>query len=306
MDVKVIWSHIKVLRLEYLKKNSLIQCSEVGNSFIDEQNIKHNLEKLSQIVQIISSDQSKKNLSKTDINVGAEMFVALNSCPSYYVKMYWNVIYGPESRIAMVALKILKKANIDFKKEALKIFSKISLVLGFQHIYILGENVVDVKGTITNKKLLQTVRNHPVHILNNEGDFSPSSFIPFCIFGGKYVGVKINEFDKPVCNIFKPRIYIDQLCFETDLQLLKDVNEENVGKKLEFGLTLVLDFNEDRQMNDPKIYVTNGTTAYPNYGSLSMSMHLNTIGKYVCILVLESAKTLRLMMIVKHVFISSN
>ena len=158
-------------------------------------------------------------------------------------------------------------------------------------LYKLTQNADRVGGVLTHrqtqpfivkdKKLLQTVRNHPVHILNNEGEFSPSSFIPFCIFGDEYVGVKINEFDKPVCNIFKPRIYIDQLCFETDLHLLKDENEENVRKQLEFGLTLVLDFNEDRQINDPKIYVTNGTTAYPNYGSLSMSMHLNTIGKYI-------------------------
>ena len=285
MDEKVLWSHIKVLRLEYLKKNSNIECeaSDDRNSFIDEQNMKHILEKLSQIFRVFSSDQSNKNLSKTDINVGAEMFVALNSCPSNYVKLYWNVIYGPESRIALLALKILKKANIDFKKEALKIFSKISLVLGFQHINILGENVVDVKGTLIDEKLLQTVNNHPVHILNNEGEFSPSSFIPFCVFGENYVGVKINEFDKPVCNIFKPRIYIDQLCFETDLHLLKDENEENVRKQLEFGLTLVLDFNEDRQMNDPKIYVTNVTTAFPNYGSLSLSMHLDTIGRYTVI-----------------------
>ena len=208
LDKEVIWNFIKVLRLEYLKKNGNIRCEASDdldeNGFIDEQNMEHNLEKLSQMVQVVSPDQSQKNLSKASINVGAEMFVALNSCPnSYYLKLYWNVIYGPESRIAMLALKILKKANINFKKDALKIFSKISSILGFQHISFLGGNIADIKGmilclyciastqvliflTLTDKMLLQTVNNHPVHILNNEGDFSPSSFIPFCIFGEKY------------------------------------------------------------------------------------------------------------------------
>ena len=94
--------------------------------------------------------------------------------------------------------------------------------------------------------LLQTVNNHPVHILNDEKKLSPSSFIPFCIFGGRYVGARINEFEIPVCNIFRPRIYLDQLCYETNLQDLKD--SQRIGKQLELGLTLVLDYNEERQI----------------------------------------------------------
>ena len=93
--------------------------------------------------------------------------------------------------------------------------------------------------------LLQTVSNHPVHILNNERKFSPSSFIPFCYFGEKFIGAKIQEFEIPVCNIFKPRIYLDQLCYETNLQDLKD--SQKIGKQLEKGLTLILDYNEERQ-----------------------------------------------------------
>ena len=48
-----------------------------------------------------------------------------------------------------------------------------------------------------------------------------------------------------MCNIFKPRIYLDQLCYETSLQDLKDGRK--IGKQLEKGLTLVLDYNEERQ-----------------------------------------------------------
>ena len=93
--------------------------------------------------------------------------------------------------------------------------------------------------------LLQTVSNHPVHILNGNGNFSPSSFIPFCYFGEEFIGARIKEFEIPVCNIFGPRIYLDQLCYETNLQDLKD--SQKIGKQLEMGLTLVLDYNEERQ-----------------------------------------------------------
>ena len=93
--------------------------------------------------------------------------------------------------------------------------------------------------------LLHTVSNHPVHILNEKGSFSPSSFIPFCYFGDKSIGVSIQEFETPVCNVFRPRIYLNQLCYETNLQDLKD--SQKIGKQLEMGLTLVLDYNEERQ-----------------------------------------------------------
>ena len=97
-----------------------------------------------------------------------------------------------------------------------------------------------------DKELLRTVSNHPVHILNEVGNFSPSSFIPFCYFGEEFIGAELKEFKIPVCNIFKPRNYIDQLCYETDLQEIKD--NQKIGKQLEMGLTLVLDYNEDRSL----------------------------------------------------------
>ena len=95
--------------------------------------------------------------------------------------------------------------------------------------------------------LLQTVTNHPVHILNDEGNFSPSSFVPFCSFGGEFLGKKIDGFEIPVCDIFKPRNYLDQLCYETNLQGLKDSNSQKLAKQLKTGLTLVFDYNEERQ-----------------------------------------------------------
>ena len=66
--------------------------------------------------------------------------------------------------------------------------------------------------------------NHPVHILDEEGNFSPSSFIPFCAFGNdmKSMGREINGFDDPVCDSFEAKIRNDQLCYEVDLEKYKD------------------------------------------------------------------------------------
>ena len=132
--------------------------------------------------------------------------------------------------------------------------------------------------------LLQTVSNHPVHILNKEGGFSPSSFIPFCTFGAHFIGVKINEFSTPVCNIFQPRNYYDQLCYETDLQLLKDSHKGTFMDQLNLGLTLALDYNEDRQINNNIFYtnVSEKTLAFDQSTRRgSTQIYLNTKSMYV-------------------------
>ena len=98
--------------------------------------------------------------------------------------------------------------------------------------------------------LLQSLSNHPIHILDFKGKFSPSSFIPFCSFGKEFIGIKTDKFHLPVCNIFKPKIFFDQLCYETDLQEMKASNKESLMNQLEMGLTLAIDYNEDRQVFD--------------------------------------------------------
>ena len=125
--------------------------------------------------------------------------------------------------------------------------------------------------------LLQTVSNHPVHILNNEGGLSPSSFIPFCTFDEEFLGKKINEFDIPVCNIFKPTNHLDQVCYETNLQELKD--NLKIAKQLEVGLTLVLDYNEERQNYNtiPKNKFQAKRALYRNDNDVSI--YLDTISR---------------------------
>ena len=59
------------------------------------------------------------------------------------------------------------------------------------------------------------------------------------------MGVKIDQFDVPVCNSFQAKIMNDQLCYEVDLNTFSDKN--NLEKELEIGFNFLMDYNEDRQ-----------------------------------------------------------
>ena len=73
------------------------------------------------------------------------------------------------------------------------------------------------------------------------------------------MGIKIDQFDIPVCNSFKAKILNDQLCYEVDLN--KYSNKSNIDKELKVGFTFIMDYNEDRQ-------VTLGETNKKNQFSL--------------------------------------
>ena len=84
----------------------------------------------------------------------------------------------------------------------------------------------------------------------NVGNFASSAFIPFCAFGGdmSLVGTQNHLFDGPVCNRFQATILNDQLCYEIDLNSF--ANQENIEKQLKSGFAFVMDYNEDRQINN--------------------------------------------------------
>ena len=135
---------------------------------------------------------------------------------------------------------------------------------------------------LLDERLLQRVSNHPVHILNSEGDLSPSAFIPFCFFGNNMIdlGIQIDDFEVPVCNIFVAKNWNDQLCYELDLNSLK--NKGNINEQLKKGIFLMLDFNEDRQFEKDvtKLEKVINVQDYL-YGDKdkSVQVHIDSIGK---------------------------
>ena len=80
---------------------------------------------------------------------------------------------------------------------------------------------------------------------------SPSSFIPFCEFGGNLniTGVEINQFQIPVCNHFKPTILAEKLCYTFDVDTLND-DRNGYSRKLALnkGLVFLMDYNLERNV----------------------------------------------------------
>ena len=118
--------------------------------------------------------------------------------------------------------------------------------------------------------------NHPVHVQDSHGLFSPTALIPFCEFGGdiSVMGVKIDQFDSPVCSSFKDKKLLDQFCYTVDPNIYR------IDKPLE--LTLLLDYNEEREIS---LYDDNKENNHENHLSLTVKeaenrfVIIETIGK---------------------------
>ena len=90
--------------------------------------------------------------------------------------------------------------------------------------------------------------NHPVHIVDVDGNLSPTALIPFCEFGGNMsvMGTKIDQFNVPVCSSFRPKILQEQLCYTVDPNMYKRYVDE---KNVELSLGLFINYNEDRELS---------------------------------------------------------
>ena len=100
------------------------------------------------------------------------------------------------------------------------------------------------------------------------------------------MGVRIEQFDVPVCSSFQAKILKDQLCYEVDLQ--KYSNKHNIERQLKLGFNFLLDYNEDRQVSydydqdirkqQDKNLASSVVETDNNQNAL---ISLNTIGKYI-------------------------
>ena len=90
------------------------------------------------------------------------------------------------------------------------------------------------------------ILHHPVHLLTGTGQLRPGAFIPFCEFGGdpNLLGRHTHLLDFPVCDSFKETILYGQLCYTLDINQFRE--KQLTTSELEKGLTLILDYNEDK------------------------------------------------------------
>ena len=222
---------------------------------------------------IESSDLKNLNITSTDLDNAAEMFVYLLICPHTEDWMQWfrswhqfydtHYTTQPPDKIVLTRNRIMKTLPpSDNKVWARNIFKNVITLLNLNHEHIKkilpngmwNESFQDDGddwtrfGFGSEATLVAEHTNHPVHILNPKSQLSPSAFIPFCDFGGNMstMGVKIDQFAVPVCNSFQAKILNDQLCYEVDLNNFS--NKSNIDKELKQGFSLIMDYNEDRQI----------------------------------------------------------
>ena len=98
------------------------------------------------------------------------------------------------------------------------------------------------------------------------------------------MGVKIDQFDVPVCNSFQAKIQNDQLCYEVDLN--RFVDAENLGSQLKLGFNIIMDYNEDRQIVfDDQVSQSKDINLAKRIVESEQEEHafiyLNTIGKLI-------------------------
>ena len=97
------------------------------------------------------------------------------------------------------------------------------------------------------------------------------------------MGVKIDQFDVPVCHVFKAKVVNDQLCYEVDPNEFKD--PFHIDRDLKMGLTLLLDYNEDRQVvfDNPTSIRKDLDDIYEQFiqskKEEEVRIHMDTIGK---------------------------
>ena len=128
--------------------------------------------------------------------------------------------------------------------------------------------------------------NRPVHILDSQGRFSPSSFIPFCEFGGNMsiMGEKISLFELPVCNMFRPKMVQGQLCYQVDVNEVKD--QVDVQDAIKYGLIFLMDYNGDKMLTKnygDEGHLTNGLHKFltENDEQLTAKIYVDTLGSTV-------------------------
>ena len=85
-------------------------------------------------------------------------------------------------------------------------------------------------------------KNHPVHIKSTTDILSATALIPFCEFGENMsvMGVKIEKFQYPFCNSFRPKNIMDQLCYTVDPNEYK----HKIDLEGELSLALFINYND--------------------------------------------------------------
>ena len=292
LNEDIVWKHSRDIK----DSLSMETCSYLRNITVMRENFK----KLSKLLNVSDDSDKVKDLPRGAILMGADIFMLLNSCPAskeesdglnhLYSFLIHREPWNPTvSGMILYTINHMKKAPKDMRMISQKLLKYFASQLEFQYILHnetgqILEKEIDIPkklSSVLDRNLFTKVTSHPVHILDKDKTLSPSSLIPFCAFGDdmEAMGIKIKEFDIPVCNSFEAKVRNDQLCYEMDLN--KYVHDEkDIENKLKEGLVLIMDLNEDRQLKE--FWPIKNDSARESAASIkdkTFEIHLDTISK---------------------------
>ena len=224
------------------------------------------IERFSALYENISSlPIFKENITAETLSLAGKMYFYLVHCAdiSYenvpLVSFYAN-LFGRHS-LKTILITLARFSSLDNrsysndKRIALEFFWKLSgqVDLFYQDIDAVTLSLPGRRNGTTNTTAdntkIRDVINHPVHITNHQGLFSPSAFIPFCAFGGEMgpMGQRIQHFSFPVCTAFRQHLVGDQLCYEVDANQYKSgfSSAADLQTAMNIGLFLLIDQNSE-------------------------------------------------------------
>ncbi len=280
-----VWKIARTIKRDY---NLAFQafsdsCSSSGsrNTFIRNEHFRENLLSLLNQSGIIPSTEINNSVTEDALNAASEIFIYLSTCPKKI--NLWNLVFK-ELIMTQSLSKILLVLN-RIRKSELKDTGKVKPKLVADKLFemILGDEKI-MKRSSNSTNIHTKFINHPVHVFSGNTKLSPSAFIPFCEFGQdmKKVSLEVDNFRAPFCNIFTRKIVNKQLCYEVDLERIR--NKTDFSNDLSSGFAFFIDLNEDREINksDGRNNVDGDHRSFVERikGRQSeVTIHLNTIGK---------------------------
>lgn len=263
-----VWNIIHKIRFDIVSALSLVDYNDECNyenwnfePMLEGSSIKTNNQRLAKGLGIKLNDKVVSEISAETLKTAGEMFIYLNLCSNKVERMLQFLEEIFLSQTPDMILLTLNRMRLSAELKSLQ-FGEVLHDLLREMIVILNleyknlEQVTSGSGKVYTKisddllksKILQRITNHPVHILDEKGEASPSAFLPFCGFGSTMVdGSKNNQFRFPICSGFKSKLVDEQICYEIDPNLM--TSEKKKIKDFTTGLFLIIDENEDRQLS---------------------------------------------------------
>ena len=230
-----IWKVVREVRKTFMFGNiDPPQCQGPVGTLLPDNYINQIFDEVNERLGIEIRTTSYEDITNETFETACKIFTYLNFCPPKIKSLYLNLFLLDSPKNILFALTSMLKSspNAAVKGIAEKTFVKVMERFNLlQHRKIRFENNTAI---MQANDINDNTYNHPVHIIDEDGEMSPTALIPFCEFGGNMsaMGVKIDQIDVPVCNSFKEKLLGDQLCYTVDPNKYKNtVNKEGNVKK---------------------------------------------------------------------------